>query len=128
MKNTKGKVKKKINRRNQTKYPALQPQFNLKSRSDEIQDLNSYSDQLNDKEKEWLNKFAEEYINGYFPKKNSPAYKKRLHKTKELELSCYNRNNDRNRCILSRAKTRNKLVSYHKIYKDDYSDENGENE
>lgn len=100
---------KKQSRRNKEKYPALKPELNLKTRQDELNDIKSYVNKLNDKEKEWLNKFASEYILGSFPKKTTKAYRKRLHKTKKLEKSCYDRNNSRNRDVLSTSKACGKL-------------------
>lgn len=82
-------VKKKI-KRNQTKYPALDKTFNLKTRSDlyDYDYINGYHDEetgvtiraLTESEKEYLNKFTEEYVNaGFKPRK------KRVHKQKKSE-------------------------------------------
>jgi len=81
---------KKKTKRNQTKYPALDKTYNLKTRSDlyDYDYINGYHDEetgmtmrpLNDKEKEFLNKFTEEYVNaGFNPNK------KRVHKQKKAE-------------------------------------------
>lgn len=59
MKNTK---KEKKNSRKNHKYPALIPELNLKTRRDEIADVYSYIDTLNEEEKEWLNRFVTEEI------------------------------------------------------------------
>ena len=91
--------KRKNNRRNREKYPALKPEFNLKIRSELID--YDYLDKLNDREKEWLNKFTEEYINANLNRKN---IRKNLHNTKKLKRDCDKRNNDRNADILSREK------------------------
>lgn len=114
------KVKKpaKINRRNQTKYPALKPELNLKTRKEEISDLHSYMHKLNEKEKAWLNKFAEEYINASFGPKP-------LHKTKALRKACYDSNNARNRDILTIAKATGKINSYdYSVLSEKIDDEN----
>lgn len=58
-----------------------------------------YVKELGDKEKEWLNKFSEEYYRAYF---NSDA-PKHLHKKKHRK-EIYGSNNARNRCIVSRSK------------------------
>lgn len=71
--------------------------MNLRTRTELID--YDYLDKLNDKEKEWLNKFSEEYIGASIKKDEKP-----MHKTKRLRKDCYDRNNARNRCILTRAK------------------------
>ena len=58
-----------------------------------------YVDKLTDKEKQWLNTFTEEYTNANFN-----HGKKVLHKTKTQKKDCYDRNNARNRDILTREK------------------------
>jgi len=80
--------------------------YNLKTRYEEIEDLESYKDQLNDEEKEWLNSFSQEEICANFNHKgpklndsNDPAVRSRI----------YNRNNERNRCILTREKAQGAL-------------------
>lgn len=87
----------KKNRRSQQKYPALDPQYNLKTRADLIDQ--DYVDKLSESDKDWLNRFNEEYVNANF--KHSG---KKIHKTDTLRRDCYNRNNHRNRDILTRAK------------------------
>lgn len=101
--------RKKKTLRSETKYPALRPELNLKTRQDELNDIKSYLPQLNEKEKAWMDKFVSEYVLGYFPKKNTKAYKKRLHKSKKAELSCYDKNNARWRCSLTQSKVQGKL-------------------
>lgn len=91
---------KKKTRRSQSKYPALDPALNLKTRTDLI--VVDYIHKLNDEEKQWLNKFNEEYVNCSFDRKN---LKKNLAaKNKKLKKDCDDRNNARNRCILTRQK------------------------
>ncbi len=91
------KTLKKSNRRSRTKYPALDPELNLRSRV-EVIDFD-YIDKLSDKEKEWLNTFSEEFNNANFG-----HGKKVLHKSKLMKKDCYSKNNARNRCILTRQK------------------------
>lgn len=94
----KGKPKKKFkNRRERSKYPALDPKLNLKIRFEELD--YDYVNKLTDKDKAWLNTFTEEYINANLNHKG-----KKLHKTKKDKKICYDKNNSRNRDILSRAK------------------------
>lgn len=86
----------KKNRRNQAKFPALEKKYNLLSRQ-ELIDFD-YIDKLNDKEKEWLNKFVEEEVNASF------KHSKPLNRTKKQRQACYTKNNARNRCILTKNK------------------------
>ena len=95
--------KRKKSRRESEQYPALKPKYNLKTRTDLID--YDYIDKLSDEEKEWLNKFTEEYINANVKKKDA------LHKTKKQRKDCYDRNNARNRCILTKAKAAGKADS-----------------
>jgi hypothetical protein len=86
------------NKRSRSKYAALDPSLNLKTRTDLID--YDYVNKLTDKEKAWLNKFTQEYVNaGNLTKENKP-----LHKSKELRKDCYDRNNARNRCQYTRQK------------------------
>jgi hypothetical protein len=109
--------KKKKNVRNQTTYPGLKKQYNLKIRQ-ELFDQD-YIDKLNDKEKAFLNKFNEEFINANF---NHPAP---LHKGKKRQRECYGRNNARNRDTMSITSTTKMLKddSYY-IYLDDLNSGN----
>lgn len=87
---------KKINRRNQAQYPALSPELNLKTRYKEL-DFD-YLDKLSDKDKAWLNNFAEEYVHANLTHKG-----KKLHKTKRLRKAVYDKNNARNRDLYTRT-------------------------
>lgn len=125
-KKTKASIKKK-NRRSQKKYPALDPQYNLKTRQ-ALLDYD-YLDKLSEKEMKWLNKFTEEYVNASFPKGRG---KKHLHKSQELKRDCYNRNNARNRDILTREQAQGAAVyledlkeqetSVRKFFDDEFGD------
>lgn len=86
---------KKQSRRDKRKYAALDPLFNLKIRQHLID--YDYVDKLTDEEKDWLNRFTEEYAGANMNHKG-----KKIHKTKKLVKDCYDRNNARNRDILSR--------------------------
>lgn len=98
----------KKNRRAAKRYPALDPKLNLKSRQDLID--YDYVNKLNDKEKDFLNKFSEEFINASFSAKGKP-----LHRTKKMRKDCYDRNNARNRDILTKAKIMDKVDRYDAI-------------
>ena len=65
-----------------------------------------YIDQLTEEEKDFLNKFAEEYIHGSF--ENT---RKDLHKTKTSKRECYNRNNARNRDLYTLGRTHGWITS-----------------
>lgn len=93
-------------KRARTKYPALKPELNLKTRYELID--YDYVDKLTEDEKEWLNKFTEEYINASL---DSVDLEKNFHNTEDLKKDCYRRNNARNRDILTRAKASNNYVS-----------------
>ena len=95
---------KKKTRRSDKKYPALAKGFNLKLRQDLID--YDYIDKLNDKEKKFLNQFTEEYTNASFKKGKRP-----LNKKIQTEKDCYDRNNARNRCILTRAKAAGAVIN-----------------
>lgn len=96
--------KKKSTRRSRAKNPALNPALNLKSRQENIEDVNEYVNQLNDEEKDWLNRFMEEYNCADLNHKG-----KKLHKKDYQKKAINKANNARNRCILSRAKASNEI-------------------
>lgn len=98
-------TKKGQSKRSRTKYPDLNPSVNIKMRKEEIEDMASYLDQLNEKEKAWLNQFAKEYVNANL--KNA-----KFHKSKKMKKDCYDRNNARNRCVLTRAKAAGQMIDY----------------
>lgn len=108
---------KKQNRRTKEKYPALKQNLNLKTRY-ELVDYD-YVDQLSDKEKDWLNRFTEEYTHAKYDhegkiidKTKSPSVYdekgKIVEKSKTAKNQSYDRNNARNRCILTLAKAMGK--------------------
>lgn len=86
------------------KYPALDPQVNLKTRYKEIADID-YLDQLNDEELAWLNKFMKETVNADF-RHSDP-----LHNSNEKRREIYRENNSRNRDVYTLSEAGNKLGS-----------------
>lgn len=96
------KKRKKITKRSRSRFPALEPQLNLRSRYDLID--YDYVDKLSKEDKEFLNSFTEEYVNANLKHKG-----KKLHKTKKLKKDRYDANNARNRCIMTKAKASGKL-------------------
>ena len=111
----KSKPPKKRNRRSRSKYPALDPSLNLKTRYELIE--TDYLHLLTEKEKAWLNSFNEEYVNANFNHKG-----KKIHKKREHRLESYGRNNSRNRDILTRAKAMNRAYDYNSIPEDQFVD------
>jgi hypothetical protein len=89
---------KKKTKRSLAKYPNLKPELNLKTRFEQL-DMD-YIDQLSESDKKWLNQMMGEYVGASFNKDN----RKNIQKSKEHKKDSYDRNNSRNRCILTRAK------------------------
>jgi hypothetical protein len=94
-------AKRKQKRKN---YPALNPFANKKIRREFI-DVD-YVDKLTDKEKEWLNKFMDEYNGANLDFQN---LKKNIHNSKKLKKDCTDRVNARNRDIYAMAKANGTL-------------------
>lgn len=115
--------KRKQTRRNQRKFPNLEAEYNLKTRSDLID--YDYIDKLDNKQKAWLDKFTKEYVNASL---DSKTPKKNLHNTKELKKDCYDRNNSRNRDILTRAKASGSIIDYQELHKDELIENTEEKE
>lgn len=112
MKDLKNSTKQKPSRRSKVQYPAVKPEYNLKSRQDDIEDVQSYFNELNDADKEWMNKFMSEYNNASGVADDDTDA---LHNTQELRKACRDRNNNRNACIYSREKAQKKLQFVEKI-------------
>lgn len=83
--------------RKNKKHAALDPKYNLKIRQEEIADYD-YLDQLNEEELDFLNQFNAEYINADFRNSgDTPLLDTKI---------CSDRNNARNRCVLSLSKAK----------------------
>ncbi len=67
---------------------------------------------MSDKEKQFLNKFTEEYVNASL---NVKKRWRNLHKSKEMIRECFNRNNARNRDVLTQQKAMGKQVYFEDI-------------
>jgi hypothetical protein len=80
--------------RSQEKYPALNPKRAVKNRQEQLEV--PYLDQLNEKEKAFLNAFLEETVITNFDHKGKKLYKDRK--------PFYGDNNARNRCMYTKAK------------------------
>ena len=140
-------MKKKKNRRNSTKYPGLKPELALRTRYNLID--HDYIDILPDKKvkhcsnpkgdcktcnnpktaminpKEWLNDFNEEYVSDKLDREN---LKNNLHNTESLKKDCDDRNNARNRCILTQQNAAGRMVDFEKIKKKDFKVKSPEEE
>ncbi len=97
-------AKKKKNKRNSTKYPALEPKLNLKTRQELID--YDYVSKLNEEEKAWLNKFTEEYVITNLDRVNLDN---NIHNTKKLKQDCDRRNNQRKQDAYTLSKVSNML-------------------
>lgn len=104
------KPKKKKTRRSQYKYPAVESSVNLITRKEEIEDVKSYFNQLNDEEKAWMNSFMEEEVCANF---NHGG--KKINKSKKDRKKVYDKNNARNRCIYTRENAQSKLKFVEKV-------------
>lgn len=109
---------KKKTKRQKTKFAALDPKKNLKSRQDLID--YDYLDKLSPSEMKWLNKFTEEYTNASLDRKN---LKNNFHNTKELKKDCDRRANKRKRDLFTALKINNLIDNW-----DDYKKKAIENE
>lgn len=101
----KNTTKKRKSRREKLKYPELDPKYSLKTRADLLDQ--DYLHKLSPEELEWFNKFNKEYISGDL---NREDLSSNLHNTKKLKKDCDDRNNARNRDILTRVKASNQVV------------------
>ena len=100
------------------KYPALQQELNLKTRQDLLE--NDYLDKLSEKEKDWLNRFNEEYVNTNFSHEGKRVHPKKIRiktlksgEKKKIDVyknEAEQRNNSRNRCVLTREKARGEFL------------------
>ena len=88
----------KKTKRDQVKYKNLDKSVNLKTRQDLID--YDYLHKLSPKELEWLDKFTGEWAGASLDTENP---RRNLHKTKKLRKDCYDRNNARNRDVLTRS-------------------------
>ena len=111
--------KPKNNLRARTKYAAFKPSLNLRTRYEELADISEYINDLPEKAKQWMNSFVSEFVHADFNHGGTIR-----HKTKKLRNACYNKNNARNRDVLTQAKAQGTAVVFSQINdKDDSVDE-----
>lgn len=96
------KKRRKVNRRTKSKYPGLDTNLNPRIRWEYMDQ--DYISKLSPKEKDWLNRFNEEFNGAKFDHDGTV-----LHKSAKKKRECYNKNNARNRCVYSLAKARGTL-------------------
>ena len=89
----------KIKKRDQDPFKNLNPGLNLKTRQEEIGV--DYLHKLSNEEKEWLDKFNNEYVNASLDREH---LENNIHNTLELKQSIDKRNNDRKECFYTREK------------------------
>lgn len=103
-------AKKKKTKRSQTKNPNLKKNLNSRVRQEYI-DMD-YVDKLDEKQKEFLNKFTGEFYGGAFDKNENDEYTDdNLMKTDAERKEMWNNNNARNRCLYGKIK--NKVGNTH---------------
>ena len=88
--------------RGQVKYPAVDKKYTPKTRAEYL-DID-YFDQLNEEEKEFINKFYEEDLQASFKRDGSDLFDDTERK------ASYGRNNARNRCMYTRAKAMGRVM------------------
>ena len=95
------------------------PELNLKTRYDEIADINSYIHLLNDEEKAFMNSYVEEVICANFHHSG-----KKLHDFEDPKVrsEIYLLNNSRNRDVYSRETAQGKLAYIAELEEQDESD------
>ena len=108
----------KRSRRSNQPHPELDPRYSLKTRADLID--YDYLHKLDKAELEWLNGFTGEYVSGNLDREKP---KKNLHKTKKLIKDCDDRNNARNRDILTRVKASNQLTDYEALVEESHGED-----
>lgn len=105
------KPRKTKKRRDSIKHPALDKKYMPRVRQ-ELVDYD-YIDQLSPEEKDWLNKFSDEYINASFKKDGTD-----IQSYEKYGKDSNDRNNARNRCLYTALKNKadrsnnKKLLNY----------------
>lgn len=95
VKSPKKSSKKKA--RDNVKYPDIKKAYNLKIRQDYAEI--DYFDDLEDKDKRYINQFTKEFV-------NADTRGLKLHKSKALKRDISSKNNARNRDVFARGKAR----------------------
>lgn len=118
-------TKSKRNRRNQSEFPGLDPKLNLKTRSDLVD--YDYIDKLNHEEKDWLNRFTEEYVSGKYDHNGErihafeevPAKKGKNKLVDRYKNKAETANNKRNVDIYTTKKAESRLAFFSELLEDE---------
>ena len=103
------KAERKITKRSRIRYPGLDKGVNGRKRWEYL-DFD-YVDKLSEEEKKYLNDFYEEFLSGNFSHSGEKLHtSENWEEIDTLRKECYDRNNARNRCILSEAKALGKTA------------------
>lgn len=111
------KPRKTKSRRDRAENPALDKKFMPRVRQELID--YDYLDQLSTKEKEWLNKFTDEYVNASFKRDGTD-----IQPYDKYGKDSNDRNNARNRCLYTALKNKankhnnKKLLNYDSVLTD----------
>jgi hypothetical protein len=109
----------------------LKKDLNLKTRYELIGDFD-YLDQLTEEEKDYLNRFYEEFINANFKHKGERVHPV-VNKTKKVKATgrirqvdtykqdCEHRNNSRNRCVYTKAKAQGLVTELETTHQKEFS-------
>jgi hypothetical protein len=93
------KPKKSKNRRDKVENPALNKRYMPRVRQELID--YDYLDKLSAEEKEWLNKFTDEYVNASFKRDGTD-----IQSYEKYGKDSNDRNNARNRCLYTALKNK----------------------
>jgi hypothetical protein len=94
---------KKPTKRSGSEYPGLDKGVNGRKRWEYLDC--DYADKLSAEERKYLSDFTDEYLSGNFSHSGPKIHtSENWEEINDMRLECYDRNNARNRCILSEAK------------------------
>lgn len=103
-KTSKDTPKKRKTKRSQLEFPGLVKGATSRIRQEYLDQ--DYIDRLSPQDKDWLNRFNEEWLGANFKHPGDT-----IHKTDAARKEIYNRNNARNRDLLGQLKAQNKLMN-----------------
>lgn len=99
----------KPTKRSQSEFPGLDKGVNGRKRWEYLDC--DYSEKLSQEEKQYLSNFNEEFLSGNFSHPGPKLHtSENWEEINDMRLECYDRNNSRNRCLLSEAKALGKTA------------------